>query len=581
MNGSYGNTSFVVRLRGLPWNTTQTEVQNFLQGCNVRQTNFVTNDQGRATGECFVVLESNEDVDNAKSFHQKNIGSRYIEVFESNADEMTQTTKNNTTATTNNNNNNNNNNNANSNLNTTNQNSENNSSNTDNWREPVIRLRGLPYNSSKEDVTRFFDGTTRHSSEWCTHLLEQTSRRGFRRFCEHGQCPTSFGIQPHEYGASVRYIEVFKSTYAEARASIMNDTQSMARQRGSGPNQNYGNQRQGNYGGYSGNMGGNSGFNNNMNQFDGPPQDNYNFSGADDAGNNFPMNNQMGSGTGVKRPMTVSFTMKIRGVPFEAGEKEVFEFFSPVVPIRLEQENTPRGKPPIWYAEFGSREEATEALTYHKKYMGTRYIELLPLYDDVNRSKMMATPTPEELDRQLDEFIDKLVEDKDQLPKGELDDAFWKDLEGHPFFLKEMPDDGAELHPATAALQALQWDDDEDTPLDKAKKFKDEGNKYYGYKKYRNAILAYTEGIKQRCSDPTINAVLFCNRATANFYLGNYRSALHDCVFSRKCKSDHLKAFIKGAESCMKLEKYKDAQTWCSGGLSVSFLIIIYFFDLI
>ncbi|CAF1214391.1 unnamed protein product [Rotaria magnacalcarata] len=193
----------------------------------------------------------------------------------------------------------------------------------------------------------------------------------------------------------------------------------------------------------------------------------------------------------------------------------------------------------------------------------------------------MATPTPEELDRQLDEFIDKLVEDKDQLPKGELDDAFWKDLEGHPFFLKEMPDDGAELHPATAALQALQWDDDEDTPLDKAKKFKDEGNKYYGYKKYRNAILAYTEGIKQRCSDPTINAVLFCNRATANFYLGNYRSALHDCVFSRKCKSDHLKAFIKGAESCMKLEKYKDAQTWCSGGLSVSFLIIIYFFDLI
>ncbi len=38
----------------------------------------------------------------------------------------------------------------------------------------------------------------------------------------------------------------------------------------------------------------------------------------------------------------------------------------------------------------------------------------------------MATPTPEELDRQLDDFIEKLVEDKDQLPKGQLDDAFWK-----------------------------------------------------------------------------------------------------------------------------------------------------------
>jgi len=38
----------------------------------------------------------------------------------------------------------------------------------------------------------------------------------------------------------------------------------------------------------------------------------------------------------------------------------------------------------------------------------------------------MAMPTPEELDKQLDEFIDKLVEDKDHLPASNLDDAFWK-----------------------------------------------------------------------------------------------------------------------------------------------------------
>jgi hypothetical protein len=28
-----------------------------------------------------------------------------------------------------------------------------------------------------------------------------------------------------------------------------------------------------------------------------------------------------------------------------------------------------------------------------------------------------------------------------------------------------MPEDGAELHPATEALQALKWDDEDDTPL--------------------------------------------------------------------------------------------------------------------
>ena len=30
--------------------------------------------------------------------------------------------------------------------------------NSENWREPVVRLRGLPYNSSKEDVIGFFRG---------------------------------------------------------------------------------------------------------------------------------------------------------------------------------------------------------------------------------------------------------------------------------------------------------------------------------------------------------------------------------------------------------------------------------------
>ncbi len=45
-------------------------------GCKVRESNFTTNDHGRATGECFVVLESQEDVDIAKNFHQNNLGSR-------------------------------------------------------------------------------------------------------------------------------------------------------------------------------------------------------------------------------------------------------------------------------------------------------------------------------------------------------------------------------------------------------------------------------------------------------------------------------------------------------------------------
>ncbi|CAF0860294.1 unnamed protein product [Adineta ricciae] len=369
MNGSYSNNNnnpgFVVRLRGLPWNTLKGDIQSFLQGCKIRQTYFPMNNQSRPTGECFVVLESQEDVDNANMCHQKTIGSRYIEVFESSIDEMNQALK-------------------------TNSSEPNNSEdspnvNNENWRDPVVRLRGLPYNSSKEDVIGFFRGLD--IAQNGVHI--SSSKPAGEAFVAFANMDNALrAMEFNRMNMGHRYIELFKSTYAEARASIMNDTQSTVRQRGgnNGPNQNYGAHRQGSF---EGNPEGN-GYNNHMNQYNGPPTNNYNSYGGNQSAQNYPMNNQMGGG-GMKRAMSVSFTMKIRGVPFEAGEKEVFEFFSPVVPIRLEQENTPRGKPPIWYAEFGSREEATEALTYHKKFMGTRYIELLPLYDDLNRSKMART----------------------------------------------------------------------------------------------------------------------------------------------------------------------------------------------
>jgi len=51
---------------------------------------------------------------------------------------------------------------------------------------------------------------------------------------------------------------------------------------------------------------------------------------------------------------------------------------------------------------------------------------------------------------------------------------------------------------------------------------KDEGNDLFKKKKYREAISEYTQGIKQNSSDVTMNAVLFCNRATAHFYIGMY-----------------------------------------------------------
>ena len=70
---------------------------------------------------------------------------------------------------------------------------------------------------------------------------------------------------------------------------------------------------------------------------------------------------------------------------------------------------------------------------------------------------------------------------------------------------------------------------------EKAIKLKEEGNFYYKVKNYKKAIESYTNGLKEKIDDDKeLLSVLHSNRATAHFYLQNYRSALNDCVFSRK-----------------------------------------------
>ena len=45
-------------------------------GCKIRQTVFTTNEQGRASGECFVTFESSDDISIAKNFDKKSLGNR-------------------------------------------------------------------------------------------------------------------------------------------------------------------------------------------------------------------------------------------------------------------------------------------------------------------------------------------------------------------------------------------------------------------------------------------------------------------------------------------------------------------------
>ncbi|CAF0792341.1 unnamed protein product [Didymodactylos carnosus] len=384
---SNGGSNFIIKLRGLPWSAKSPEVQTFLEGCNIRTTHFVQNKNGRASGEAFVELASQEDLEHAKTFDKKSIGNRYVEVFESSPDEMNATLSNNDQSGNSGNN---------TNINNTNTANQGANFNESTLSDPVVRLRGLPYNSKKEDITRFFEGL--EIAENGIHISNsKPAGEGFVAFVNMENAQRALGFNRKNIGH--RYIEVFESTYVEARESIIADTQFVVKNRGGGPARGDMPQRQ-----QPPMSGGRDNYMNAPMPGPGPgpippqapyiPQQNY------DAGyaNSIP----------TKRAMTTNFTIKMRGVPFEAGEKDIYDFFSPVVPIRVEIEFV-RGKQSrlfvrlfgqmsgMVFAEFGSREEANEAMTFQKNYIGHRYIELIPLYDgnddndNGNKSKMLRT----------------------------------------------------------------------------------------------------------------------------------------------------------------------------------------------
>jgi heterogeneous nuclear ribonucleoprotein F/H len=137
----------VVKLRGLPWSCTIEDIIKFLEPIkivfkkieiedissdvsNLSSTPSVyltTNTEGRPSGEAFIEVEEETDVDTALLKNNNLMGQRYIEVFKSNYDQLSKHI-------------------------------EESRNRTLNWSDPVVRLRGLPYGCTETDIKNFFNG---------------------------------------------------------------------------------------------------------------------------------------------------------------------------------------------------------------------------------------------------------------------------------------------------------------------------------------------------------------------------------------------------------------------------------------
>ncbi|XP_017887531.1 uncharacterized protein LOC108629397 [Ceratina calcarata] len=172
------------------------------------------------------------------------------------------------------------------------------------------------------------------------------------------------------------------------------------------------------------------------------------------------------------------------------------------------------------------------------------------------------------LDAELDEYINNL--EKKQYTEGWPEDRWEEEMEKHPFFMKKAPEPGEELSPLMEGLQQLKYAEDENTPEELANNYKDDGNFNYKYKKYRLAVLSYTEGIKTKCKDSDLMAQLYNNRAAAQLMLKNYRSSLNDCKLALKLKPNYVKVLNRAATCCFHIKDYNQCIDFCDQLLSDS-----------
>ncbi|CAG9570717.1 unnamed protein product [Danaus chrysippus] len=186
--------------------------------------------------------------------------------------------------------------------------------------------------------------------------------------------------------------------------------------------------------------------------------------------------------------------------------------------------------------------------------------------DNTNDTKKPAMTEEErialckKLDKELDDFIDGL--EKKRYTEGWPEDRWEEEMDKHPFFMKSTPEDG-ELSPLAEGLAKLKYDPEENTPLELATNYKDDGNFNFKHKNYRLAIIGYTEGIKVKCDDAEINASLYNNRAAAHWHLKNYRSALYDSEKALSYNPEHEKSRLRAAKSALQISKFDTCIEHC------------------
>ncbi|KAK6321942.1 hypothetical protein J4Q44_G00067340 [Coregonus suidteri] len=200
---------FVVRIRGLPWSCAVDEVSRFFSDCKVANNgtsiHFTYTREGRPSGEAFVELESEDDLKIAVKKDRETLGHRYVEVFKSNNVEMDWVMKH----------------------------TGPNCPETEG--DGLVRLRGLPFGCSKEEIVQFFSGLeiVPNGITLPVDFQGRSTGEAFVQFAS--QDIAEKALKKHKERIGHRYIEIFKSSDAEVRTNYEPPRKTMGGMQRPGP----------------------------------------------------------------------------------------------------------------------------------------------------------------------------------------------------------------------------------------------------------------------------------------------------------------------------------------------------------
>jgi len=183
---------YVIRLRGLPWECTLGDLNEFFDGIELLDAQIIYLSSGRASGEGIVEVGSQEDFEKALGKNNEHIGSRWIEVFKSTAEDIDRVMGRVSAS----------------------------GGDVENEQNSVIRMRGLPFAALESDIVEFFGQASVKPAR--VHLVREEglgrpSGVAYAEFSTEEECQA--GMTCNNRNIGTRYIELFKSTMSDLKAT--------------------------------------------------------------------------------------------------------------------------------------------------------------------------------------------------------------------------------------------------------------------------------------------------------------------------------------------------------------------------